>query len=233
MSIVNMFRKEALKQQYKSQEFGEAVVEHPAIIGQGIWLLIICLTLFCLAILVVPLITSKNYIIHAHESNFKPIVFPYPVIIDKHYITDGAKVNSQILLSQLRFYSDGQLTEKYQSIRSNGPGIFFASAEVGTTVKALDPIAKLLLNSKTNQYEFWLESNEKIDVNSNQIIQLTSGQHTVKGKIISILSPLKGKSKLTISLKLPYNKSILNPNLPIQLTVKQRRNNIFDLLREK
>ena len=103
MSYLKLYRKEALKHQYKSQEFGEAIVQQPQSVSHGILLLAFCLVLLGLAVLIVPLATSVSYPVRSHESNFQPIVFPYPVVVDEFRVFDGTEVLPDSVIGQVRY----------------------------------------------------------------------------------------------------------------------------------
>ena len=77
MSALNMFRKEALKQRYKSQEYGEAIVTAPEAIDKAIWVILFFIAFLFLAVLITPISTIRYIAITPHETNFKPIVFPH------------------------------------------------------------------------------------------------------------------------------------------------------------
>ena len=231
MSYLKLYRKEALKHQYKSQEFGEAVIQQPQSISQGIFVLGFCLILLAFAILVVPLVTAKSYSIRSHDSNFQPIVFPHAVVVEEFRVFDGTEVAPNSVVGQVRYYPRGSLEQKYQAVKALDVGFFFASAEVGTTVSALAPIAKVLRTKRNNVFHFWLEGDVPKITENNQQVELTTGNVTVTGQIVSMNASLNGGTKISIKLLPPFDKSILSPNHSIELVASQQRNNVLALLR--
>ena len=231
MSVVNMFRKEALKQQYKSQEFGQAVVEHPILISRGILALVIFLAILAIAIQALPVYTSKAYALRPHEANFSPVVFPHAAVVEKHFVVDGAEVTPNTLISQLRFFPREQEEQKHQSLYSMSTGTFFSISVEGTVVDALQPIAKVLHHPKSDQFHFWLEDNKPMQINRKQSVTLVSGGETVTGQIVALYNSADERIKVTIQLTHPYNKSVLNPNAPLHLILKHKRRNILQLIR--
>ena len=118
MSIVSMFRKEALKHQYKSQEFGEAVIQQPSVLNQGILLLLFIALCFTIAIVVIPLATAKGYEVRSHDSNFQPVVLPKDVIVEDFAIYDGAQVTPNSIIGQVRYYPNNSLEQQHQALKS-------------------------------------------------------------------------------------------------------------------
>ena len=231
MSYLKLYRKEALKHQYKSQEFGEAIVQQPQSVSHGILLLAFCLVLLGLAVLIVPLATSVSYQVRSHESNFQPIVFPYPVVVDEFRVFDGTEVLPDSVIGQVRYYPDGSVEQKFQAVKAMDAGFFFAGAEVGTTVSALQPIAKILRQNRNNLFHFWLDGDIPQVAENNQKVELVVGNLSVTGQIVSMQNSLSGGTKISVKLLPPFNKSILSPTHSIKLVISQRRNNVLALLR--
>jgi hypothetical protein len=90
-----MFRKEALRNQYKSSEIGRSLIKQPSIINQSI-LLLIALLLFGLFILTtLNFSTNKSIKVKVSPENYTPIIYNEVTIINNHYAIDGANVKKK------------------------------------------------------------------------------------------------------------------------------------------
>ena len=99
MSIVNMFRKEALRNQYKSSDIGKSLIKQPKIINNSISALIAIFVFSFLVINVLTLSTKRSLDAKVSSEHYTPLIYNEVVVINKHFAIDGESVkkNQQLL----------------------------------------------------------------------------------------------------------------------------------------
>lgn len=231
MSYFKLFRKEALRQQYKSQEFGESVIEQPAILNKALLSLVIALVLFVLLAASFPFISTQRYNVEVHDSNYLPLVSPVPVVVEKHLQADASLINTNQPVSQIRLFQNDSRIEVMDVIRSVDSGYFFSLVAEGSTVPAFQPIAKVLRKNDEHIYFFWLTDAGGNNITPGKTVKLQSGSFKVQGYIQSVAGPyLENRLNVGIRLVSPFEAAILNPTAATHLELSVKRNNFFDLL---
>ena len=230
MSYLKLYRKEAVKQQFQSKEYGEAVVQQPDGFARSIGMLCICLAVLGLLIAFVPINATKYYAILSHESNYEPLVIPSESVVVKHFIQAGSVVESQTRVAHVRFFeATGEI--KNFTVESSGRGIYFPTVDEGNTSLPYQAIGKVLKRSANQEYWFWVDVSS-LSLHVNQKLDIVPNNNAVTGKVRYISSPyLNGKAKISLHLNAPFETSILDPNHAIKVRVQQKHKNIFDLLR--
>ena len=232
MSYLKLFRKEALKYQYKSHEFGESVIEQPGLLDRALIVLVAVLVLFGLLVLSYPMITSQQYPLTVHDSNFYPLVTPYPVVLEKHLVRDGVAIGMQQSVSKVRFFHPDSREELSRLLRSQQDGYYFGIAAEGSTVEAYQPVAKVLQTAKANIFYFELSSNRELEITTGQKVMIKASNLVATGVIDSMLGPFQGQRfNLGIKLLPPYDVNLLNPSVSAELNLTIERDNILSMLR--
>lgn len=230
MAALNMFRKEALKQRYKSQEYGEAIVVAPEAINKAIWVILCAIALMTFVALITPISSTRYVAIRPHETNFKPIVFPHNAIVERHFVDDGQNVQRQQGVSRIRYFSGNDLQPQFQTLLSDEAGSYFPVAEPGEKVDALDPVGKLLKDTGSDYYIFWIDEAHPETLEKDQSVQVVTQNLSSNAVIVAVVASVAGKTKVILKLSHPYQKAILNPNLPMQLMLKHNSRNVFELI---
>jgi hypothetical protein len=231
MSIVTLFRREALKHQYKSAEFGEAIVTTPSVINRSIALLFVSLVILVFLSYVVPVKEVRKINLNAHESNFYPVIYPVDSIVEHHYIPNGSRVVKNSTVSQLRVFKNDN-SEHSIGINSKEDGNYFHVAEPGQVVKAFSPIGKILREKSNNTYLFTIIFPKANILHINQFVTLVSeNKAEYQGKIISVKKLSNKECKLGIKLTRPYDISLISPLNRVKLIIPNEKKNIFELIK--
>lgn len=231
MSYLKLFRKEALKHQYKSQEFGDSVIEQPLALNRSLLILVVTLGLFFALVASYPLVSTQTYSLTVHDSNYLPLVSPVPLTLDRHLLVDGSEVNAKQAVSQVRIFKSDSRVEEIDVLLSPETGYYFAGATAGTSVPAFQPLAKILRHNPENIYFFWLIESNPQRFKPGQTIVLQTGTKRATGIIHSIIGPYQS-NRLNIGIRLvsPYDLAILTPNVTAELELSVKRDNFFKLL---
>lgn len=231
MSYLKLFRKEALKQQYKSQEFGDSVIEQPALLNRSLLTLVVALMLFSLLAASFQFVSTQSYSLEVHDSNYLPLVYPVPVIVEKHLQSDASLSAANQSVCQIRLFQNDSYVESTEFIRSKEAGFYFSVAAAGTAVPAFQPIAKVLKKNEEHLYFFWLKEPGANNITPGRVVKLRAGSSEVHGHIQSVVGPYQ-QDRLNVGIRLesPFDAAVLNPAIVAQLELSVRRDNFFDLL---
>ncbi|PIW60070.1 hypothetical protein [Shewanella sp. CG12_big_fil_rev_8_21_14_0_65_47_15] len=231
MSYLKLFRKEALKHQYQSQEFGDSVIEQPLALNRSLVILVAALGLFFALVISYPLVSTQKYELTVHDSNYLPLVSPIPLTLDRHLLLDGSAVNAKQAVSQVRIFKADSRVEEIDVLLSPEAGYYFANITAGTAVPAFQPLAKILRHNPENIYFFWLIEADPQRFKPGQTVVLQAGTKRASGMIHSIIGPYQN-NRLNIGIRLapPYDLAILTPNVTAELELSVRRDNFFKLL---
>lgn len=231
MSYLKLFRKEALKHQYQSQEFGDSVIEQPLALNRSLIMLTAALGLFFTLVISYPLVSTQKYELTIHDSNYLPLVSPVPLTLDRHLLLDGSAVNAKQAVTLVRIFKAGSRVEEIDQLLSPETGYYFASATAGTAILAFQPIAKILRHNPDSIYFFWLIETDLQRFKPGQTVVLQAGTKQASGMINSIVGPYQN-NRLNIGIRLvsPFDLTILTPNVTAELELSVRRDNFFKLL---
>lgn len=229
MSQFKLFRQEALKNQYKSAEFGESVISQPDWLHSWFgWLVLLVLLSLALAA-VVPMNSQQQVRLTLLHSHFQPLVSADPVVVEQHLVAAGALVDVGQPVAQLRRLTAAQPEGLLFNLLAVSRGEYFPEAAVGSTLPALQPVGRVLRPETTSDFQFALA--EQIDqLRVGQIIELTFGAQRLSGQLISI-SPHQQQSRVVgIRLSSGLDRSQLAPGSEFILQLHLQRKNIFSLL---
>lgn len=232
MSYFKLFRKEALRQQYKSQEFGETVIEQPILLNKALLSLLVLLALFALLAFSLPFASKQQLAAQLHDANFTVLVSPSPVLVDKHLLPDAGFVAANQAVSQIRYFPELSHTQTTEVLRSKESGFYFSVAATGTVVPAYQPIARILIKNDEQLYFFWLSDITSDQIQPGQSVKLVVGGSKALGKVHSVVGPYQ-HNRLNVGVRLlpPFDEAMLNPAVVTILELPVQRANFFDLLR--
>lgn len=232
MSYLKLFRKEALRKQYKSQEFGETVIEQPILLHKFMLGLLVLLVLFSLLALSVPFTSKRQLATQLHEANFTVVVSPRPVVVEKHLLPDTSFVAANQAVSQIRYFPEQSQKPTTEMLHSNEIGFYFSAASSGTVVPAFEPIARILLKNPEQLYFFWVSDLSPDLIKPGKEVMLVLGGKKVSGLVQSVTGPYQ-QNRLNVGIRLrpPFDESILNPAVVSILELPVQRSNFVDLLR--
>lgn len=234
MSYLKLFRKEALRHQYKSQEFGESVIQQPLLLDKALLIMVIAVGLLMSLAAVYPFVSTERLSLEAHASNYFPIVSPTPIVVERHLHPDGSRINREQLITQVRSFDAGSRREQVDLMSSNESGVYFAVVNAGTTAQAFQPIAKVLRSNDDYLFFFTLTGAKAEQLKPGQLVILTAGHHRASGKVHSVIGPFQqGRINIGIQLDPAYDVGVLHPSAAVRLELSVKRNNFFALLREE
>lgn len=233
MSYLKLFRKEALRQQYKSQEFGDSVIQQPLLLDKALLVMIIAVFFMLFLAIIYPFVSTERLNLAAHESNYFPIVSPVPIVVERHLHPDGSRINREQVITQVRTFDVTSRIEQIDLISSNETGVYFSMLNAGTTAQAFQAFAKILRVNNEHLFFFTLSGAKSEQLKPGQLVTLKAGQHQAKGKVHSVVGPFqKGILNIGIQLEPAYDVAVLHPSAAVRLELSVKRDNFFALLRE-
>jgi len=231
MSVINMFRKEALRQQYKSQEFGHSVIKQPDIINKAIIFLCIIMLIAFIGIQFITLATNQTYQLTISVENYQPLVVSQAVVINKQLVKDGVMVNKNQPLVNISIIDTASKNNQYLSAENNG--YYFHSQVNQSVIPAFQPIGYLLKNNADNEYIFWLRDKLKNEVTVGDFVEIRLNSQAVHGKISMIFGEYLINEGIRIAIKLDDSQylSLLSPQSKAKLLLKKQPKSIMQLLK--
>lgn len=231
MSIVNMFRKEALRNQYKSSDIGKSLIKQPKIINNSISALI---AIFIFSFLIINLLTfSTKRSLNAKVSpeHYTPLIYNEVVIIKKSHAIHGESVKkNQPLLSISKFDSKSEM--KKDIIRSPADGFFFHSFIDKNIIKPFEPLGYLLSPSSENELSFWISSDKNMSIHVKDKITLIVNNDELKGIVTMVIGSNKNNKEQKIHLRLEANNySKLSPTADIKILLTRQSEKVLNLIK--
>mgnify|MGYP000748625966 CR=1 FL=1 len=238
MSVINMFRKEALRQQYKSQEYGHSVIKQPDIINKAIVLLCVIMLIAFIGIQFVTLATNQTNQLTSSIENYQPLVLSQAVVVNEQLVKDGVMVNkNQPLVSISRINSasksDNRQYQSPQYLSAAKAGYYFHPQVNKNVIPAYQPIGYLLKNNADNEFVFWLRDKLKKKVNVGDFVEITLNSQVLHGKISMIFGEYVDGEGIRIAIKLDDDQylSLLSPQSRPTLLLKKQPQSIVQLLK--
>ncbi|AQP99737.1 hypothetical protein B0W48_07985 [Pseudoalteromonas aliena] len=231
MSIVNMFRKEALRNQYKSSDIGKSLIKQPKIINNSIAALIAIFVFSFLVINVLTFSTKSSLDAKVSPEHYTPLIYNEVVVINKHFAIDGERVRkNQQLLTISKFDSNSKLEKEV--IRSPSDGLFFHSLIEKNIIQPFEPLGYLLSTSSENELSFWISSNENMSINVNDHVTLIVNNDELKGIVTMVVGSNKNNKEQKVHLKLEANNySKLSPTADIKILLTQQSEKVLNLIK--
>lgn len=233
-----MFRKEALRQQYKNQEYGHSVIKQPDIINKAIILLCVIMFVAFIGIQYITLVTNQTYQLATSVENYQPLVVSQAVVVNEQLAKDGVTVNkNQPLVSISRINSasksDNSLYQSPQYLSAAKAGYYFHSQINKSVIPAYQPIGYLLKNNADNEFVFWLRDKPKNEIKVGDLVEITLNRQALHGKISMIFGEYVADEGIRIAIKLDDDQylSLLSPQSPLQLLLKKQPKSIMQLLK--
>lgn len=230
MSVINMFRKEALRHQYKTQEFGHSVIKQPSIINQAIWVLCFVILIIVIFIKFITLTSTQSFNLSIAVDNYLPLVTPSPSIIKEQLVNETEQVDRNQSIYLLSNINETQPKQYY--LRAPSSGLFFHLNTDSNISSPYKPIGFILKNNSNNEFSFWLKDKPKKAILVGDQVKVTIGEKKLEGKISMMLGNFtnqKGK-KIFIKFKNSRDLSSLSPKAEMQLSLKQQPKSIAQLL---
>ncbi len=238
MSVINMFRKEALRQQYKSQEFGHSVIKQPEIINKAIILLCVILIVAFISIQFITLTTNQSYQLNSSAENYQPLVMSQAVVINEQLVNSGSLVNKNqplvnIMVIGTLIKKEGKQYNKQQYLTASNEGYYFHSSLNSTIAPAYQPIGYLLKKNIENDYIFWLTERPKNEIEAGDMVEIRFNQKILKGRISMLFGEYIKNKGLKISIKFNDAQylSLLSPESAPKLLLKKQPKSIVQLLK--
>lgn len=234
MSYLKLFRKEALRKQYKNQQYGESVIQQPLLLDKALLLMLVAITLLLSLAVLYPFISIERFSLMAHDSNYVPIISPVPVVVERHLVADGSRVNRKQQVTQVRTFDQTSWQQQVDLIPSTESGWYFSALHAGSTAQPFETIAKVLRHNEDHLFFFSLSDTSAEQLKPGQQVQLSAGQNQAQGRVHSVIGPYQqGRITVGIQLEPSYDLSLLHPAAAVRLERTIKRNNFFALLREE
>lgn len=233
MANISLFRKESIRHQFRSQEFGEAVIEQPKLLDRAIAYLGGCILLMGLAASAIPLTSGRAVTLQPAMENYSPVVMSRPAVVERHLLHNGSPVVTDQPVARVRVFSESGDPNVTMLVRSPENGIYFPEQEQGSITSSYKPIAYVLRVKQDNQYSFWQEGYHK-SIRSGHLIRLVIDRAELGGRITSVSSlHNNGMQKINVELSEISDKAKLSPQAEVSLYDMKEKQNIFELLGEK
>ncbi|ATG79117.1 MULTISPECIES: hypothetical protein [Pseudoalteromonas] len=231
MSIVNMFRKEALRNQYKSSDIGKSLIKQPKIINNSIFILIAIFLFSFFIINILTFSTSKNLSVKVSPENYTPIIYNEVIIINKHLATSGESVKKdQKILSISKLNNESELNTDF--IRSPIDGFFFHSETENNITKPFEPLGYILNTPLDNELSFWILKNEKTNININDKVKIIANEDILNGIVTMIIGNKSNDKEKKVYLKLETrNYTQLSPSADIKILLTQQSEKVINLIK--
>jgi len=228
-----MFRKEALRQQYKSQEFGHSVIKQPNIINKAIMILMVIMLITIIAAQFITITAKQSYLLKISAENYQPLVLANTVVINQQLVKDGAEVNKNQPLANISIISSSKKKNKEQFLTAPYSGVYFHSQINSTIIQAYQPISYLLKNNLTNDVTFWLTEKLKRAINVGDLVRIQFNQTVINGKISMIFGEYIDKKGLKLSIKFSNNQylTLLSPQSQPKLLLQNQPKTLIQLLK--
>ena len=233
MSVISMFRKEALRQQYKTQEFGHSVIKQPNIINKAIMILMIIMLTTIIASQFITITTKQSYLLKVSAENYQPLVLANTVVINQQLVKNGTEVKKNQPLANISIISQTKEKNKEQYLTDPNAGIYFHSQINSTIVSAYQPISYLLKNNLTNDFIFWLTEKPKRTINVGDLVKIQFNQHIINGKVSMIFGEYIDKKGIKLSIKFANNHylTLLSPQSQPKLLLQKQPKTLIQLLK--
>jgi len=228
-----MFRKEALKHQYKSQNFGHSVIRQPSFINKAIFFLFVIIFISIISLQFITISTQQSYPIKISSENYLPIVFSNSIVINKQLISDGIQVNKNQPLINIRIINDIDKHKKNQLLTAPRAGLYFHSNIDSNIIPPYQPIGFLLEYNLANEFIFWLKEKPENDINVGDNVKIQYVKNTISGRISMIFGEYVKNKGLKISIKLKDKQllSLLSPQSSPTLSLSKQPKKFAQLLR--
>jgi hypothetical protein len=232
MSVISMFRKEALRHQYKTQEFGHSVIKQPNIISYFIVGLCVVMLVIFIAIHYVTLATNNIYSLKISIENYYPLVKAESVVITDQLATAGTRVNKGQPIANLSMIDDLSQSKSSYYLKAPVAGIYFQTLSDSMLVAAYQPIGYLLRNTSKNDFLFWLQEKPRKPIRVGESVSLIIDQKPIEGRVSMVVGTfIKGKGqKISIRLNNINHLSLLSPTADLQMLLKRQPKTIRQLL---
>lgn len=246
MSNTKLFRQEALKHQFKSQDYGEALVQMPSSIEKSLGLLIVVILISLFVAMVIPVSVSHVFDGKASVANYIPVVSNHPVVIEQHLQAELSQITRTQKVVQVRIPNRGDEDPETVMIKSPTNGVYFPLVSPGQTLSPLTPIARVLIQNQSHHYLLDITTDSQLVVGSQ--VKVSSGSQVAQGVLLdvkkssfqsassegsrAILEPSSKRNKsLLVKLNPPYSLAMFAPNQPILLEIQSKQSNMLRLLR--
>lgn len=233
-----MFRKEALRQQYKNQEYGHSVIKQPGFINKAIIFLCTIILIAFIGLQFITLATNQTYQLTTSVENYQPLVVSQAVVINEQLVKNGVVVKKNqplVSISPINSVSEsGERAHKNdQYLRAENSGYYFHSQVDINVIPAYQPIGYLLKNSSDNEFVFWLHDKLQNKLKVGDLAEITLNSQVLHGKISMIFGEYVADEGIRIAIKLDDDQylSLLSPQSPLQLLLKKQPKSIMQLLK--
>ena len=230
MSVINMFRKEALRHQYKSQEFGHSVIKQPSIINQAIWGLCFTILVLIISTKFITLTSTQSFNVRIAVDNYHPLVVPSSSIIKQLLVNETEQVDKNQPIYLLSNINENEPKQYY--LRSPLPGLFFHLNTDSNISAPYQAIGFILKNQSNNEFSFWLKDKPKKSILVGDQVTLTIDDKEIEGKISMMLGSFTNKKGKKVYIKLNHSRdlSLLSPQAEMRLSLQQQPKSIAQLL---
>jgi len=233
MSVISMFRKEALRQQYKTLEFGHSVIKQPSIINKAIIILMVIILTTIIAAQFITVTTKQSYSLKTSAENYQPLVLADTVVINQQLVKNGTEVSKSQPLANISIINTLKEKNKKEYLTAPNAGIYFYSQINSTIIPAYHPISYLLKNNLTNDFTFWLTEKPKKTINVGDLVKIQFNQKIVNGKVSMIFGEYIANKGIKLSIKFASDQylALLSPQSHPRLLLQKQPQTLIQLLK--
>ena len=231
MSIVNMFRKEALRNQYKSSDIGKSLIKQPRIINNSIFFLTATFIFLFISIEIIPIPSNRTVDIKIASENYTPLIYSEVVIIKKYLSQNGSTVRKdQALLSISKLNKKSNL--ETDLIRSPNDGFFFHSKIDENITQPYKPLGYLLTPPADGELSFWISNIKKINLKANDKITLFINNEELTASITMVINGISSDNEQKIHLRIKESDiRKLSPNAEMKIVLNNQDEKIINLIK--
>ncbi|MCF7520092.1 MULTISPECIES: hypothetical protein [Pseudoalteromonas] len=231
MSIVNMFRKEALRNQYKSSDIGKSLIKQPKVINNSILFLIFIFIAFFLLIKIISIPSSKSLAVKISAENYTPLIYSEVAIIKSYLSKNGGHVRKdQPLISISKLNNKSSLESDV--IRSPSDGFFFHSKIDKNITQPYKPLGYLLTPPADGELSFWISNTNKINLNVNDKATLHINDEKITATVTMVINGISSEKEQKIHLRIKENEiQKLSPNAEIKIVLNKQDEKIINLIK--
>ncbi|CCQ09182.1 hypothetical protein PALB_160 [Pseudoalteromonas luteoviolacea B = ATCC 29581] len=232
MPVINMFRKEALRNQYKSNDLGRSLIKQPSIINRAILALLVVFALGLIWINLSQIQTSKIYTAHIAAESYFPIVHNKVLIIEQVLVKDGDEVKRNApLFGASQFNHDGVL-EKV-TIRAQHNGFFFQQRLDKNLIEPLNPIGHIVSTDHADDLAIWIKKSRELTLSANQNITLINQNIKMSGIITMVIGSELNDQEQRIYVQLDRSHyKHLSPNSTFQVHIARQPEKVINLIKK-
>ena len=189
MSVITMFRKEALRNQYKSSDIGGSVINNPPVLSTFIYILLGIFFVGLISVNSFSFSVNKYLEIKSSAENYTPLVYDKVMSVNDFYVKNGEAVSRDEALVSISILDNESTFDGVKSkvIRSPVDGFFFHTKIDENVLKPFEPLGYVLNTTGDDELSFWVSDKGDVDIKANDKVKLIIGGEVVEGSVTIVV----------------------------------------------